>query len=68
MSELTDALAWAAKGPGHPKIDTLADAARKYAALTEQERSVMGQDDDGRPNGKDYVERRMVGMWITEDE
>lgn len=33
------------------------------ARHTEEKRSVMGQDSDGTPNGKDYTERRMVTDW-----
>lgn len=48
------------------------DAAFKSAGFTttfasekvyEQIRSVMGQDDDGTPNGKDYTEARYVTEW-----
>ena len=31
--------------------------------LTERQRSVLGQDDNGHPNGEDYVESRWVSDW-----
>lgn len=32
--------------------------------MWEQFQSVMGQDDDGTPNGKDYIESRYVSNWV----
>ncbi len=49
-------------------IRNIVAAARRVANMKTQERTVMGQDDDGAPNGKDYIERRLVSEWrITED-
>ncbi len=31
--------------------------------LTRQQRDVMGQDEDGTPNGEDYIEARWVSQW-----
>ena len=51
-------------------IETLefqVDAARRVANMKTQERTVMGQDDDGTPNGEDYSERRLVSEWQAKE-
>ncbi len=40
-----------------------ADEWRLTFGLIDQVRSVMGQNDDGTPNGEDYIERRYVTEW-----
>ncbi len=40
-----------------------ADEHRVTLMLIDQVRSVMGQNDDGTPNGEDYIERRVVSEW-----